>query len=114
MRSDRQTAGSPNEGGALLVVAPGAVLLLPGLVAVRGPLVGLGGRLTRGVGTHAAERAGLLPALDLAGADVVVPLVPVGGLGDLVDPVLTVLGGVGQAGHDASFVQRYVDSSHAC
>src|SRR5690606_30854951 len=50
---------------SLLVLVPGAVLRVPGLVAVGGPRIGLGRRLARGVGTHPVERAGHLPLLDL-------------------------------------------------
>src|SRR5690606_24076149 len=96
---------------SLLVLVPGAVLRVPGLVAVGGPRIGLGRRLAGGVGTHPVERAGHLPLLDLTGARVVVPLVEVVRLGDLLDPVL---GRLVDAAHESSSVRPYVDSSHAC
>src|SRR5690606_4729367 len=46
---------------SLVILVPGAVLRVPGLVAVGGPRIGLGRRLAGGVGTDPVERAGHLP-----------------------------------------------------
>src|SRR5690625_3294086 len=89
----------PESDQTSAVVAPGAVLLLPRLVAGGGTVVGGRGLLASVVGAQAVRGRGLLALLDLPGPGVEVVAPALRRLGDLLG---VVAGGVVDVSHHSS------------